>query len=581
MSKLIDRRQKDLTRLGLILGVVLLCVIRLMLAAQGRLFLEPENSPIDDQLMYNAAVSITGGNWLGEYAYNTIAKHMFFSVWLAFVHWTGVPYLLANAALALAGAWVMASALAPVLKKRSWVLGAFLLLAYCPVGFDQYNYRVYRDSITVALLLLAFGGIIGCVLRALPAAQESPAAAKRRRAAVWLYAVIGGLGLGAGWLNREDGIWMLPFCICFTVLGAAAVIRQQGLRKSLQALAAFCLPFVLLAGCVAAYAGMNLKYYDRFIVSDLTSSDFTTAYGLLTGIEDEGTGRYRPFTKATRQKLYANSEFFAALQPGWEHPTVLNGYGSIDSGEYGGSVYYALRLAHQFAGQYADPLETKAFYEEMAAELRRLDAEGAIDITHASRSTVPYLRAEYIAPTVKETFNGLAMALLCLDFDPGPKLSIYTKDDLVAEMLEYLNGEIVRGYEAGTDQPYYNILQKAAFAGEKALCWVWRILNIPAAACGLWFAFAHWKKGWRSLFGKEKQADPVFFIWVLLWGLLLSVVLRCAIMAYMEAVVFKIGTYLMYQSTAVPLLGLFSLLGAHEAVGRLRIKKMPEKEQNT
>lgn len=576
MNKLIDRQQRDLTRLGLGLGVMLLCIVRLALAAQGRLFLEPENSPIDDQLMYNAAVSITEGNWLGEYAYNTIAKHMFFSVWLAFVHWTGVPYLIANAVLALAGAWVMAAALQPILKKRSWVLGAFLLLAYCPVGFDQYNYRVYRDSITVALLLLAFGGITGCVLRALPVQNETPAVAKRRRTAAWLYAAAGGLGLGTGWLNREDGIWMLPFCVCLVLLGAIAVIRQQGLRKSLQALASFCLPFVLLGGCIAAYAGMNLKYYDRFIVSDLTTKEFTTAYGMLTGIEDEGTGRCRPITYATRKKLYANSDFFAALEPNWEHRIVLNGYGSKETHEYLGSFYYALRLASQFAGQYRDPLETKAYYEAISAELQRLEEQGVIDITHFSRSTVPYWRWEYLIPTVKETGNGLAMSLLCLDFDPGPKLSIYTKDDLVAEMLDYLGGDIVRGYEEGSNRPYYNILQKAAFAGENVLCRLWRILIVPAAAAGLWFCFAYWKRGWRALFGRKKTADPVTFVWVLLWGLLLSVLLRCGMMAYMEIAVFKIGTYLMYQSTAVPLFGLFGLLGAHALCTGLRHKKGPK-----
>ena len=63
---------------------------------------------------------------------------------------------------------------------------------------------------------------------------------------------------------------------------------------------------------------------------------------------------------------------------------------------------------------------------------------------------------------------------------------------------------------------------------------------------------------------------------MLLWGLLLSVLLRCGMMAYMEIAVFKIGTYLMYQSTAVPLFGLFGLLGAHALCTGLRHKKGPK-----
>ncbi len=565
MSKLYDRRSRDLTAVGLVLAVVLLCAVRLVLASFGRLYLEPENSPIDDQLMYNAAVSITNGEWLGPYAYNTIAKQMFFSVWLAFIHWLGAPYLIANAALTLAGAWVMAAALRPVLQKRLWVLGAFFLLAYCPVGFDQYNYRVYRDSITIPLMLLAIGGIAGAVLRlVLPQAGK-------RNAAGWAFAVVGGLGLGASWLNREDGVWLLPFCCCFVLIGAVVLLKKNGLRKSLTALACLCLPFALLGGCLAAYADMNYKYYDRFILSDLTSKDFTTAYGLLVGIEDPETGACRPISQTTRKKLYQNSTFFAALEPHWESPRVLGAYGSAEQGIYGGSFYYGTRLANQLAGQYVDPLETKAFYEEMAAELLRLEAEGVITISHKTRSTVPWWRGEYLAPTVKELGNGLWMALTCDTFASRPRLSVYSKDDLVAQMLEYLGGDIVRGYAAGTDKPYQNPLHKLA---TDILCWSWRILILPAMALALWAVFSGCRQGFGTVFGprKDMQANESFWRWVLLCGLLLSGLLRCALMAYMEVTVFDIGTYLMYLSTAVPLFGLSGLLGIKQLTERPAVK---------
>jgi hypothetical protein len=253
----------------------------------------------------------------------------------------------------------------------------------------------------------------------------------------------------------------------------------------------------------------------------------------------------------------------------------LNGYGNPKTHEYGGSFYYGLRLAGGFAGQYRDPLETKAYYEAIAAELLRLEADGVIDITHATRSTVPYWRWEYLSPTLQELGSGLSMALLCTDFDPRPRISVYSREDLVAEMLAYLRGDIVRGYMAGTDLPYYHPI---ANLSAHAVLWIWRIFILPAAACGLWFAFAYWKKGFRFLFSKTHTPEPAFFVWVLLWGLLLSAVLRCGLMAYMEVTAFHIGTYLMYQSTAVPLLGLFGLLGVHELFCSLRRQKAAKKE---
>ena len=576
MNKLYDKKQKDLTAWGLAAATLLLCLVRLVLAAQGRLFLEPENSPIDDQMMYDAAVSITKGNWLGEYAYNRIAKQMFFSVWLALEHTLGVPYLIGNAALGLLGAWTMAAALRPLVQKRRRVLLIFGLLAYCPVNFDQYNYRVYRDSITVSLMLLALGGMVGCVLRLLLPERE------RRPVDRWLYAAVGGLGLGASWLNREDGVWLLPFFGCITVLCAVVLLKKDGLRRAGRALAVLLVPFVLLGGCLAAYAGMNQKYYGRFILSDLTSDDFVTAYGLLTGIEDEGTGRYRPITYATRQKLYENSGFFAALEPYWDAPTVLNGYGNKETHEFYGSYYYALRLANQFAGQYVDASETADFYRQITAELLRLEEAGVITIAHRSKTTVPYWRQEYLLPTLQETGSGITMALLCREFECRPWFSIFSRDDLVAGMQDFLGGRIVvpNVYAAGTDRPYYNLLQRAAFGFEDALCLLWRILILPAVAVGLWMACRGGKNGFALLSGKRAMCEAernraAFAVWVLLWGLLLTALLRCGLMAYMEVTAFNIGTYLMYLSTATPLLGLFGLLGVFALSDGLREKNGP------
>ena len=562
MNKLYDKKQKDLTAWGLAAAVSVLCLVRLVLAAQGRVILLPDTSPIDDRLMYNAAVSITEGRWLGNYAYNCIAKQMFFSVWVALLHTLGVPYLIGNAALGLLGAWVTAAALRPLLRRRWRVLTVFALLAYCPVGFDQFNYRVYRDSITIPLMLLALGGMTGCVLRLLLPEQA------RRPADRLLYAAVGGLGLGASWLNREDGVWLLPFFVCIAVLTAAVLLKKDGPRRAWKALTVLLVPFVLLGGCLAAYAGMNLKYYDRFILSDLTSDDFVTAYGLLTGIEDEGTGACRPITYATRQKLYANSAFFAALEPYWEHPMVLNGYGSTETHEYGGSYYYGLRLANQLAGHYADAAETEAFYREMTAELLRLEEEGVIAFAHRGHSTVPYRRWEYLVPTLRETGSGLAMALWMPTFDPAPQMSVFSDVPSAdpEEMLAFLRADMVRGYVAGTDQPYYNPLQRAVFLAEDALCLLWRVCILPAVLAGLWAACRGGKNGFALLLGKKtacgtESSRAAFAAWVLLWGLLLTALLRCGLMAYMEVTAFAIGTYLMYLSTAVPLLGVCGALG--------------------
>ena len=78
--------------------VVVLIAGRLVLASCQDVYVWIDGAPLDDELMFRAAQSITAGNWLGAYDYLTLSKQMFFAVWLAFLHLLGVPYLMGRAA---------------------------------------------------------------------------------------------------------------------------------------------------------------------------------------------------------------------------------------------------------------------------------------------------------------------------------------------------------------------------------------------------------------------------------------------------------------------------------------------------
>ena len=82
-------------------------VLKLILAWGQYATVYPPLAPIDDHLMFTAAQNIVAGNWLGEYGWLTISKHMFFAVWLAFLHIVKVPYMVGNMAL-----WAVACAFA-------------------------------------------------------------------------------------------------------------------------------------------------------------------------------------------------------------------------------------------------------------------------------------------------------------------------------------------------------------------------------------------------------------------------------------------------------------------------------------
>ena len=89
--------------------VVVLIAGRLVLASCQDVYVWIDGAPLDDELMFRAAQSITAGNWLGAYDYLTLSKQMFFAVWLAFLHLLGVPYLMGGQLLMSGGAYIRPS----------------------------------------------------------------------------------------------------------------------------------------------------------------------------------------------------------------------------------------------------------------------------------------------------------------------------------------------------------------------------------------------------------------------------------------------------------------------------------------
>ena len=122
----------DIKKCVAVTVAVLAVALKLVLAWGQYATIYPPLAPIDDHLMFTAAQNIVAGNWLGEYGWLTISKHMLFALWLAMLHTLKIPYMSGNMAL-----WALASALAtksvkPVVKKNWQSLFLFLGLLYNP-----------------------------------------------------------------------------------------------------------------------------------------------------------------------------------------------------------------------------------------------------------------------------------------------------------------------------------------------------------------------------------------------------------------------------------------------------------------
>ena len=546
--------QNDMSRRAFWAAVALLVLAKLALSRFQMIWVWVDGAPIDDELMFRAAQSISAGQWLGPYDWLTLSKHMFFAVWLALCNALHLPYLAAGQLLASAAALAAALAFAPVLRRYKSRLAVFGLLAFNPALSAAFTLRVYRDNIFPALCLLFFAGLCGAALR-----WGGPV----RRTLPWLG--LAGLGLAAAWLCREDGMWLLPFALAGSLILALAALRTKcgGLQKALRC-AALLAPFGILAAGILAFSAVNYAWYGVFTVSDFSSGGFAAAMGAMNRV---GAASFEPLVSvpaAARTKLYQKVPALAPLEKWLEQDEDLqNSYRNPELEDYqSGSFYWAVRRAAFYEGVYDTAPGAQRYWQQVADEINALCDAGELPSAGGRRvGTTPPIRAQYVAPVLAEGFKSLGYALTfggCEPYDAQNR-SIGLPEDL-AVWEQYLGERANSAAQAGTALPYYSPLQKAAYFGLEAV----RL----AYAAGLPVLFAaalvlQARQGLRLLAARRQKAlmpGPAL-LWALLAGLLGMALLRCFMIAFMEVASFNIGTYAMYLATVHPLLILFSAAG--------------------
>ncbi len=534
----------------LILGVVL---AKLALGYLQMTYIWVGGAPIDDELMFAAAQSISAGEWLGDYNWLTLSKQMFFAVWLALCNFVGVPYLVAGQALVCAASFAMMRAFAPVLK--TYKAKAFLFIALClnPASAASFTLRVYRDNIFPSLCILFFAGMIGLALRY-----------RYKIDGYWRWLFLAGLGMGLAYITREDGVWLLPFALVASVITMVYICKEKGLRHKVMRCLMQVTPYLMTAGIVYLVCAINYSQYGVFTTSDFSSGSFTEAYGAMTRIEHtEDTSSLVPVPEDVRAALYDAVPEFALLEEYLEtdEAGVRGGYYNAELGDYqAGAFYWVIRKAASEIGMYETAETAEAYWQSVADGINAAIDDGTLTATVGERSTTtPIITAEHVLPTIAETFVGF---WYCITFQDTAvyyeaERSIASVEE-AALWEEYLGSRANTAAIAGEDAPYYSPIQLLVYQRYHALTWVYRI-GLP-----ILFALACYRQGKQlaTIWGKKLFGGKSFLHWLILFGVLGMAWLRCAMIAFMEVAAFDIGTYVMYLATVHPLLIVFAVVGS-------------------
>lgn len=534
------------------LCVALLVCLRCALTGFQQAYTWVGGAPLDDELMFRAANAISAGQWLGAYDYLNLSKAMFFPVWLALLHALHLPYLVAGAVLWCGVSLLAVFAFSPLWRQkeaaraRVYTLGLFALLAFLPSSWAVYTLRVYRDNIFPALCLLFFAGMAGAALRLV----RYPAGEKR----IWPWLLAAGIGLGCGYLDREDaGLFLLPFAAVATIVMLVVLVRARRWRSC----AAQVLPYGVLAAAVLVFCSLNYSHYGVFALSDFSEGSFAAAMGAMMRVDTDSEEPLLSVPADAREKIY---EAVPELEPlaYWleEDAQMQNDFRDPLLDDYrAGSFYWAIRRAAQFEGIYDTPQKADAYWQQVADAINAACEDGTLPSRTGKRAaTSQPIKASYVAPTLAETVRGVVHVVTFADCAPYETLrSIGTEEDIAA-WSDYLGCGFNNAAEAGKDTPYYSPYQKLAFAVMEAIAWVYRALLWLGLLAGL---VCHVAALPRML--RHPTADTVV-PWLLLFGILGIALLRCAMIAFVEVSSFGIGTSTMYLATVHPLFLLYAFV---------------------
>ncbi len=353
------------------------------------------DSAYDDMLFIKLAGYLGSGHWLGPYNDLTLAKGMFYPLFILAAFASAIPLMIAEHIVYLAACALTAIFVAR--RARNCIaLALFAGLAFNPVLWTPSLARVMREGIYLSQSLAV---VTLVAMLAFPLGNAS-----RRQS---LTTAIGlGLVAASFWLTREEGVWLLP-AIAFPIGLSALLLRRRA------AITGVFRPFVtslaVFLAVLATVASLNAHYYGVFRLTDFQSGSFRQAYGAISRIKPDSWRRYVVFPRDARERAYAVSPVARELKPflegdlaeNWRKtgcdqtrtpncPEVLSGWFMW---ELRGAV---LGTGHANSGGDAD-----AFYSRLAREINDACDSGRLECLPPRATMLPPFKSRYLIDALK------------------------------------------------------------------------------------------------------------------------------------------------------------------------------------
>ncbi|MDD3241629.1 MAG: hypothetical protein PHQ64_02480 [Bacilli bacterium] len=248
----------------------------------------------DDRLMLEEYISISNGEYLGDYNSRTLIKGILYPVFLNIVDISNIPYQIVFNLIYIISIVFLCFSLKDLFNNKKYLYILYCVLLFLPVSYSLNNYlTLYRNSLSVIFSLL----YVSCLYNV----YKNKSSKKIIGSSIFLGIVISLISL-----NREDTIWILPGLILLFIL----VLYNNKKYVILFLLPIIIIPF--MGKTIVSY--VNYKYYGNYTYNELTDSYFTHFYLSIMSID---SGEKIDRVSITREMLdiaFANSKTFSLLE---------------------------------------------------------------------------------------------------------------------------------------------------------------------------------------------------------------------------------------------------------------------------
>jgi hypothetical protein len=377
---------------------------------------------VDDGLYLRSADHVAAGDWLGRYDNRTLARGPFYPIFVALASHAGVPLRVAQSAFYLAACALLLWAVHPWPGPRWTRVATFGALAFDPMLYYGDLLRVAREGVYVPLTVLVL---------ALCAASLRARDAKLAVRAAWAIALGG--AVGALWLTREEGPWILPALASGALALAATRRGSPGLRSAwARDAGVIALAAAVAIACVQQVSWLNYRLYGTWCAVEFRQRAFARGYGALLRIDPDQRIPYVPVTRAALSNAAiagpATAQIAWVIASGRRDGYVRYGcdYHHLDPCDRefrGGWFMFAVRDAAAIAGHYGSAAEAERFWNQVADEIDAACAAGRLACGPRRRGFAPPLAPGDLAAIAATGLRGAVQVVRFTGFELAPAAS--------------------------------------------------------------------------------------------------------------------------------------------------------------